>query len=74
MINYFFFVFFFEVAYWSFPQDVNRVRAHAYLTENLTSWRRAISLVKEDKIKEMWQVGESFLDHVGLSLRATYLT
>lgn len=48
---------FVQVAFWAFPQDIYRVRAYAHLIDNLTSWHRAVSLVKEDRIREMWQVG-----------------
>lgn len=47
-----------QVAYWAFPQDLRRVRAYAYLTDRLVSWRRGNSLVKDEKIKEMSQVGK----------------
>lgn len=60
-----------QVAFWAFPQDIYRIRAYAHLTDSLSSWRRAVSLVKEDKIKEMWQVGmyngsNEFLKHSDL--------
>lgn len=51
-----------QVAYWAFPQDVYRVRAYAYLTDRLVSWHRGVNLVKEDKIKEMWQVGTYYME------------
>ena len=51
----------FQVAFWAFPQDINHIRAYANMTDNAVNWRRAIAMVKDDRVTDMCQVGKQLI-------------
>jgi hypothetical protein len=49
---------FLQVAVCAFPTNEAKVKAYASLTDHFRAWSRGETLVKDGKVREMWQVGE----------------
>ena len=49
-----------QVARWAFPGDLNQVYAIACLGQREGEWSGGEMLVKDGRVREMWQVGEKF--------------
>jgi len=54
-----------QVALWSFPQDEKQVQAFANLTDRYSCWERGIGFIRDNRIREMWQVGRWLSKHLG---------
>jgi len=49
---------FFQVAYWAFPQDEDKVRIYARLSlKSDEDWKRGEKLFTDDRIQDIRQVG-----------------
>jgi len=46
-----------QVAFWAFPQDVNIIRVYSNMSDNQQTWHRAVDIIKNDGVSDVWHVG-----------------
>ena len=47
-----------QVAFWAFPTDEAKVKAYVRLSDLFRIWSRGKNMVEDDRVREMWQVGQ----------------